>query len=218
MKILITDGYKKAAFLLNQMCCSEHEITFLHDDQTFAEKMLLKHDIEVYIGDTSNPELLQQLENTEFDVLICLSNDDAKNYVICRMVREYLDVKKRITMISNPNNQFSFRQLGIEGTVSASHLITGIINKLATIDDAINYISIHDDSEVRPYEQKIAQNSKVIGKKLKDLVFPDSCIVCCIIRGKKNIIPNGDDMIFAEDRVVIFTNVLDDREIAKVFV
>ncbi len=216
MNILITDGYKKADFLLSQMCCSEHEITFVHDDELFAQKMLEKYNIDTYIGDTSSPSTYRSLEREHYDVLICLSNQDHKNYVICKMVPNMLDVTKRITMIANPNNQKSFKQLGIEGTVSASHLVSDIINRLATIDEAMNYISI-GDSTVVPVELVIKIDYKSIGKKLMDLNFPESCIVCCIIRGDESIIPNGSDVIHPGDRVVVFTTQEQSDSIIKVF-
>lgn len=218
MKILITDGYKKADFLLSQISFKEHKVTFVHDDSKFADKMLSKYEkLEVYIGDTSDPEVLPNLENIKYDVLICLANDDAKNFVICNICQKKLDIAKRVTMIANPNNQIAFKKLGIEGTVSASHLITNIINKLATINDVISYVAIDNDASVHPYEQKILPNFSSVGKQLKELIFPDSCIVCCIVRGEISIIPNGEDHILAGDHVVVFTNVDDDKLIKKVF-
>ncbi len=218
MRILVLDGYKKADFLLSQMCCSEHKITFIHEDAEFAQKMLDKYDVDTYVGDSTSPQTYANLDEEIFDAVICLSNMDHKNFVICKIVPELLEVKKRITIISNPNNQKSFKQLGIEGTVSASHLITNIINKLATVDEAMNYISINDDHNVRPLEILIKSNYNAIGKMLMDLTFPDSCIVCCIIRGDESIIPNGQDKIYSGDRVVIFTNVVDTNKVLQVFV
>lgn len=216
MNILITDGYKKADFLLNQMCSGEHEITFIHDDEKFAQKMLEKYNIDTYIGDTSSPSTYRSLDSESYDAIICLSNMDHKNFVICSMVPSLLEVKKRITIISNPNNQTTFKQLGIEGTVSASHLISNIINKLATIDEAMNYISI-GDSNVKPLELVIKDSYASIGKRLMDLNFPESCIVCCIIRGGESIIPNGSDVIHPGDRVVVFTSLDQSDSIYKVF-
>ncbi len=217
MKILITDGYKKADFLLSQMSGSGHEITFIHDDEAFAQKMLESYGIDTYVGDSSLPQTYQSLDNIEFDAIVCLSNMDHKNYVICKMIPTLLEVNKRITIISNPNNQHNFKKLGIEGTISASHIITNIINKLATVDAAMNYVSINTDSKVRPLEIVIKKHYSKIGSRLMDLTFPESCIVCCIIRGDESVIPNGQDMIYEGDRVVIFTNVLESERVVKVF-
>ncbi len=215
MKILVTDGYKKADFLFQQMCTKEHHITFIHDDIVFANKMISKYNIDVYVGNTSDPMTYEKFDDNSFDVLICLSNKDYKNYIICNIACKRLYVKKKITMISNPNNRQAFSKLGIEGTVSASHLITNIINKMATVDEAMDYISINNN-EVYPLEIKIKSDARSINKKLMDINFPEGCIVCCIIRGKHSIIPNGSDHIELGDKIVIFTNIKDSNKIHKV--
>lgn len=217
MRILITDGYKKTDFLLEQICSEAKSITLVHEDKVFAQKMLEKYDIDVFVGNASTPSVMQSLETEVFDVLICLSNSDARNYVICKLAHKKIEVKKRVSLISNPNNQKTFKQLGIAGAISASHLIANIIKRFATFKETISFIEL-EESEVKPYEVKIEASFSSIGKQLRELVFPDSCIVCCIMRDGQGIIPNGQDIIKCNDRVVIFTKVKNTDTIDRVFV
>ncbi|MCX7724485.1 MAG: hypothetical protein N2042_04455 [Thermodesulfovibrio sp.] len=54
-------------------------------------------------------------------------------------------------------------------------------------------------------EVEVSHNSKIIGKTLKEGVFPKNSIVGAIIRGDKIIIPTGEDLIKAKDKLIIFT-------------
>lgn len=216
MKILIIDGYKKANFLIHQLTEDNHQVTFLHEDHTFAEKILNKYEIETYIGNASTPKVLKSLENLNFDLLISLSNSDNKNFVVCTLAKKLLNIGRTITLVSNPNNQKVFKELGIEVTVSASHLITNIIQRVALVKDSLNFISL-EEHEVHPYEISIEKNFSSSGKKIKDINFPKSCVVCCIIRNKKSIIPTGETTIETFDLIIIFTNIKNNDEIRKVF-
>lgn len=216
MRILITDGYKKADYLLGQLNNGQNHLVFVHDDKKFAQKMMDKYEIDVFVGSSSDPRILTNLEYIEFDVLICLSNSDEKNFVICKIAKDQMNVQKRITLISNPNNEANFKRLGIEGTVSASHLISNIISKMATVSEVMNFISI-EDTEVMPYEIIVPESAPSIGYKLSQLNIPEGCVVCCIIRGQHSIIPNGNHMIMQGDRIVMFTNIRDTNILNKVF-
>lgn len=216
MKILITDGYKKANFLIGQLLEEDHEITFIHEDVEFAEKILNRYNVDIYTGDASVPKVFERLENDTFDVLIAMSNSDHRNYCICALAGKLLKVKKRITLASNPNNQQSLKQLGIEVVMSASHLITNMIKNIAVYEDAFSYISL-EDQDVRPFEVSIREGYAAIGKEIKDIKFPQNCVVCTIVRQGKAIIPSGSEEIFKDDKVVIFTDVKDDKKLIQAF-
>ena len=46
--------------------------------------------------------------------------------------------------------------------------------------------------------------SDVVNKPLKDLKLPEGVILGAIVRGNATIIPSGQDMVQADDRVTIF--------------
>lgn len=216
MKILIIDGYKKATFLIRQLLTQDHQITFLHEDPVFAEKILNLFEVDTYAGNASTPKVLTNLDSKKFDVVISLSNSDDKNFVVCTLAQKLLEVNRTITLVSNPNNQKTFKTLGIDVSVSASHLITNIIQKVAVFKDELNFISL-EEYEVHPHEITMEKSFSVIDKQLKDVDIPSSVVVCCIIRAGRSIIPNGSTVFKKLDRVIIFTTIDDDAEIRSVF-
>lgn len=213
MKILLIDGYKKTDFLIKRLLCKEHDITLLHEDIEFCEKMLNKFDsLEVYNGDATKKKIIENLEEKKYDIAIVLSNLDSKNFVMAKTIKEILQIGKVISLVSNPNNKYTFQELGIETPISASHLITKIIQKLALFNESSSYISI-GEYDVRPIEVKINNTYKSVGKKIEEIKFPDGCVVCAILRNKESIIPNGKTVILENDNVVLFTNLIRINEI-----
>ena len=52
-------------------------------------------------------------------------------------------------------------------------------------------------------EIEVSESSGVLNTPLRDIYFPDSVVVGAIVRDDKVLVPIGDDMIRAGDRVII---------------
>jgi trk system potassium uptake protein TrkA len=50
----------------------------------------------------------------------------------------------------------------------------------------------------------LPHNAPAVNRRLMDLRFPKAAIVCMIIRKGAHIIPGGQDMLLAKDRVIAF--------------
>ena len=59
------------------------------------------------------------------------------------------------------------------------------------------------DGKAEALEFNVKADSKLLGIPLKDLNFKPNILIGGIMRGRKTIIPSGDDVIMAEDRVIV---------------
>ncbi|MFO7929079.1 MAG: TrkA C-terminal domain-containing protein, partial [Candidatus Humimicrobiaceae bacterium] len=57
-----------------------------------------------------------------------------------------------------------------------------------------------------------------VGKSLKEIKIPDQAIISCIVREGNPIIPSGDTLIKAKDRVIILTLPDIQSEVLKILV
>ena len=48
--------------------------------------------------------------------------------------------------------------------------------------------------------------SEIDNKKIKNIPWPENCLLVSIYRGEKEILPKGDTTIYAGDLLVIMTN------------
>ncbi|MGL5329655.1 MAG: ClC family H(+)/Cl(-) exchange transporter, partial [Peptostreptococcaceae bacterium] len=55
-------------------------------------------------------------------------------------------------------------------------------------------------------ETVVHMNSEIDGKCIKDISWPNNCLVVAIIRGNEEILPNGDTKIMSGDYLTVMTN------------
>ena len=62
------------------------------------------------------------------------------------------------------------------------------------------------NNQVEALEFVAKQKSKVLNKQLKDIKLKDKVLIAGIIRNGESIIPNGADMIYPDDNVIVVTH------------
>ena len=62
------------------------------------------------------------------------------------------------------------------------------------------------DGKAEAVEFRVNYDSVITDIQLKDLKLKKNILVAGIIRGKKTIIPGGDDVILSDDRVVVVSS------------
>ena len=62
------------------------------------------------------------------------------------------------------------------------------------------------EDEVEALEFNISEKAPIIGVPLHRMNLKDQLIICGIIRGEEIILPSGDDIIEAGDRVIVVTS------------
>lgn len=64
-----------------------------------------------------------------FDLVIALSDSDADNLVICQMAQHYFGIEHQVCTAYNPRNVPVFKKLGITSVVSATYLLSKLIEE-----------------------------------------------------------------------------------------
>ena len=54
------------------------------------------------------------------------------------------------------------------------------------------------------------ESSPAVGKRFKELGIPEECVIPCIIRDGKGIVPSGDTVLQTGDELVAVTTVQDE--------
>ena len=100
-------------------------------------------------------------------------------------------------------------KLGLDTIVSPKKVVTDVIiryarglnNSLGTNVETLYKLM---DDRIEALEFRVKQSiQNVTGIKLKDLKSKQGILIAGIIRGKKTVVPGGEDMIQQGDRVVV---------------
>lgn len=161
-------------------------------------------------GDGTNHELLTDEGIHHADALAALTGIDEENMIIS-MYAQGLEVQKVITKINRDSYVQMADKMGLESIICPKNLsadnVIGFVratqnsmekNKVETL-----YRLIGD--RVVALEFTVNENAPFVDVPLKELKTKNDVLIACIVRQRKNIIPNGESCIKMGDSVIIVT-------------
>lgn len=214
MNIVMVGGRKKVDFLAKSLLSKGHHITIIHDDENYCKFLSRTHDALIIYGDGSKPYILEDARIEGADIVIALTPKDADNLVICQLAKKVYGVKRVFSTVSNPTSVEVFKKLGINTVISATHMVAGIIEQMATINEIANYIPL-EQGQIVMMEIIVRENSPICEKTLAEIGISEQAIIGCILRGVTSIIPRGKTKIHAHDKLIILSPPQIQQEIIK---
>ena len=120
------------------------------------------------------------------------------------------NVPKVVAKINRDELLTMAEKLGVETIVSPSQLSTNIIVRYAralknTKGSNVETLYKLLDGKAEALEFKVAEDSKVIGIPFKEIKLKQNILIAGITRDTQIIIPSGNDMILAGDRVIVIS-------------
>lgn len=216
MKIVMAGGYKKADFLARSALSKGHHVTIIHNDENFCRFLSRTHNAAVICGDASKPYILADANIAGSDIIIALTPKDADNLVICELAHKVYGVKRTLAIVSNPKNVEVFKKLGINA-VSATHIVAGIIEQMATVNEIADLIPL-EQGQIVLMELVVRANYPICGKSLMEINMPEQAIIGCIIRDVSSIIPKGKTIIQPDDKLLILSPPQIQKDIIKLII
>lgn len=204
MNILIIGGRKKADFLIKSLLTKRNKVTLIHDDQDFCKEMSRKYNATIIWGDGSKTYILEEAQIQKQDIVIAITPKDCNNLVICELAKKVYGIQKTFATVHNPKNVDVFKKLGISSTISATYVVSDMIEQLATINELSNLIPI-EAGNISLMEIIMKTDYQMCNLPVKKINFSTDTIIGCITRGSKMIIPKGDTIILPDDKLVILT-------------
>ncbi|MCG5233651.1 Trk system potassium transporter TrkA [Xanthobacter oligotrophicus] len=167
--------------------------------QTIAE--VLSRTV-VLNGDTLERAILDEAGVREADTMIALTNDDRINILSCLLAKQI--GAKRILALLNEQGYATFaRGLGIDAHVNPRQI---------TVSKVLQHVrrgrirGVHAllDGSGEMIEAEALETSPLVGKPLKDLDLLEGLRIGAIVRNGQVLLPRGDFVVRAHDRVVLF--------------
>ncbi|MGB9940101.1 Trk system potassium transporter TrkA [Methanosarcina sp.] len=168
-------------------------------------------DILVIEGNGANAEVLSKiLQDT--DLLVAVTGIDEVNIVACMTAKliarsrpEWKEIKT-IARVSNPDYidspVTSRAQVGVDLMICPELALASEVAEILSSPSAID-AEMFAEGKVRMTEYAISPKSKLVGKQMQDLKLAECCIVSAVFREHEIIIPHGDDVIKANDHMVV---------------
>lgn len=207
MKIVIAGIGKFGDYLTRQLAKENNEITVIDINFNGKEALINNEDINNIEGNALDVKILEEAGVQNSDLLIASMKEDSEN-VMCALLARKLGVKNTIARIRRPEYIDSLNMikepLGLSMIISPKQLTANQIAQTLSIPSAIETTSFFK-GRIYVISLKLKEDSKYIGQSIKDISqkLNGNIIVCAIEREDKIVIPNGETIIQAEDKIHI---------------
>lgn len=209
--ILIIGGGKITSYLGKDLLKNKYEVKIIEKDYNRClELSELLPNATIIHGDGTSHEVLSEEGLSDSDIVISLTGEDEEKIIIS-MYAYKQKVKKIIAKVNKESFVGLMESIGMATIVSPKDIIADRIvsyirarnnsrgNNIVTLYKLVN-------NKVEALEFIAKPKSKVLNKQLKDIKLKDKVLIAGIIRNGESIIPNGADVIQADDNVIVVTN------------
>ncbi len=166
-------------------------------------------------GSALDRDILEEANVAATETIVAVSNDDEVNILASLLAKRY-GAQRAVTLINNMTYAPLVTPLGINVAVSPrdvtvstilQHVRRGRIRAVHSIREGL--------AEV--IEAEALETSPLVGTPLREIKLPQGIIVGAIVRGDEVIMPRGDSVVRANDRVVILAAAGMAKEVEKLF-
>ncbi len=154
-------------------------------------------------GDGTDINLLEEEDLANVDAFVAITGFDEENLLMSLRAKQ-IDVSKVIAKVSRQNYVNIIEKLGIDVAINPVNITASEILKYIRGGRVIS-VSLLLGGEAEVTEIKVAEELPIIGKKISKLGLPKGIIIGAILHKNKVLIPSGDSVINAGDRLVIFS-------------
>jgi trk system potassium uptake protein TrkA len=137
------------------------------------------------------------------DLVIAVTDGDTTN-ILSSLLAKHHGAKKCITRISRPDFIPLLGKLGIDVALSPRLVAANMILRFVRRGAVLSVASLLG-SEAEVLEFVISERWTYVDKPLKSIGFPADTNVGAVVRQGKVIIPSGDTVLKAGDRMIIFS-------------
>lgn len=166
-------------------------------------------------GDGTDIDLLEQEGIADADVVICLTDDDRLNLMLA-LIAKHLGAKKTIVRVSRIEYGDLMEKVGVDIVLSTRLLSASEVLAFARRGGVVS-VSLLEGAKAEAVEVIVQDGAPVAGKRLMDVRLPKECLVCAYVRDGEAYIPNGQSVLMAGDRIILFIQTEYSKKVMKYF-
>lgn len=208
--IMIVGGNKIGYYLADELSKKKYNIKLIESDKKTAEELAeILSRVTVINGNGTQHDLLIEEGIEAMDAFVALTDIDEENMVVS-MFANKMNVRRTITQIKSEDLYGMLSELGINNTVSPKDIVANrVISYVRALENTrgSNVLTLYRlvGNRVEALEFLAKRQGKIYDKPLRELKIKDNCLIACIIRGTKVMIPDGNTCIQLGDNVIVVT-------------
>lgn len=206
--VMILGGSRIAYYLSKMLIQAGSNVKIIDKDPEVCQRFC--DDIpkaEIIFGDGAQQELLLEEGIKDTSAFVSLTGMDEENILISVLASSF-EVPKVITKVNRDELLELSEKLGVDTIISPKKTVSDVIVRYAralrnSLGSNIETLYHLMDDHVEAIEFKVSSDFSRQNVPLKSINLKENILIAGIIREKKPIIPNGNDVILAGDKVII---------------
>jgi len=221
--VMIAGGGEIGHYLCEILRRSGMNIKIIEKNLARCEELdELMEDVTVINGDASDRDVLLEAGLENADAFVALTNLDEENILLSLFARS-VGKSKLITKINridfgNVINHLDLDSIIYPKNITSETIIRYVRAMKNTVGSNVETLYQVIKGKVEAAEFIIKEDSPVVNIPLMELKFKDGVLAAAILRGRKVIIPHGQDSMQVGDAVVIVSNHLALHDITDILV
>ena len=200
-RILIVGGGSIGSQVCQYLIRTGRKITIVDNNYDLCKDLSEKFpDSLILHADISDETLFEEEQLHKHDLIITVTDNQEINVLTC-VYAKTIGIKRAVALVTNSKYISIASKLDIDSVISP---------KESTVDAILKFVrrgeikSIHSlfHGKAEAMEVDIDQNSKLCGKRLKDLDMPFNSLIMSVIRNGASEIPNGNFTIQENDTII----------------
>lgn len=206
--IMILGGSRTAYYLSRLLLSSGNNVKIIEKDKGRCEQLSnLLPEATIIFGDGASGEVLFEEGLMSMDAFVSLTDMDEENILLSSFASSQ-NVPTVISKVNRTELANMAERFGLDCIVSPKMMIADVIMRYAralqnTAGSKMETLYKIMDGKAEAVEFIVEDTFEHVGIPLRDLKTKDNMIIAGIIRGRKAIIPSGNDIIMPNDRVVV---------------
>ena len=180
--------------------------------EQIAEKL---HNTLIINGDGTNIDLLKSEGIETTDGFVAVTGYDEDNLLVS-LLAKHLGAKKVIAKVDRTNYVPILEKIGVDAVVNPRITTSSAILRSIRRGKIIS-LTLLKEGKAEVIELIVHSNSQIVNTPLKNARLPKNSIIGAIVRWNKVIIPHGEDIIQANDKIIIFALSSDIKKIERIF-
>ena len=203
-RVIVTGDSRLSRVAIRKLRKARLSVVFISDDHDFCRMVAdAEPKVLTIFDEPADPVTLGALDLGERDALLALSEDDAHNALVC-MLGKALAVPMAVARLHNPHYVGLLEGRGIDAAVSPRLLAAATILRFVR-RGVVHSVVTFSDSDAEAIELDVVADSPVAGLPLMEVNLPKGSLVGGIVRNGAPILPRGNTILRAGDRIVVFT-------------
>lgn len=217
MYIVINGGGKVGSYLARTLSDKGHDVAMIERRPQVLGRLGEELPTKVLLieGDGCDVRYQEEAGVGHADVFAAVTGDDDDNLVSCQLAKVRFDVDRTVARVNSPKNEHIFHALGIEA-ISSTTVISRLIEEEATIGDIITLYTLKKGQLALVEIDLPSDRCVVCNKKVAELKLPPSTVLVAVMRGDEVIVPKGDTVMDAGDRVIAVTALEHEQELKRI--